>query len=102
LISGSATTGSFTIDNPLNYKTVLNPVTSIFDTTNDWYSGLVFNTTFSSNKVKINTKMYSYTLFDNPLSFEEVSRIGIGFSAGLGECYSYFRQHLYVPSNWSW
>ena len=85
LISGSATTGSFTIDNPLNYKTVLNPVTSIFDTTNDWYSGLVFNTTFSSNKVKINTKMYSYTLFDNPLSFEEVSRIGIGFSAGLGE-----------------
>ena len=49
LISGSATTGSFTIDNPLNYKTVLNPVTSIFDTANDWYAGLVFNTTFNSS-----------------------------------------------------
>ena len=31
LISGSATTGSYTISTPLNYKTLSQPITSIFD-----------------------------------------------------------------------
>ena len=84
-ISGSATTGSFTLDTPLNYKSFNGPVTSIFDTTNNWNSGLVFTTSFTSNKVKVDTKMYTYTLFDQPLSLETASRIGIGFSSGLGE-----------------
>lgn len=84
-ISGSATTGSFSIDTPLNYRSLSSPVTSIFDTTNNWNSGLVFTTSFASNKVKVDTKMYTYTLFDQPISFDGVSRIGIGFSSGLGE-----------------
>ena len=84
-ISGSATTGSFTLDTPLNYQSFNGPVTSIFDTSNNWNSGLVFTTSFASNKVKVDTKMYTYTLFDQPISFEGTSRIGIGFSSGLGE-----------------
>ncbi len=84
-ISGSATTGSFTLDTPLNYRSFNGPVSSIFDTANNWNSGLVFTTSFSSNKVKVDTKMYTYTLFDQPLSLESASRIGIGFSSGLGE-----------------
>ena len=84
-ISGSATTGSFTLDTPLNYRSFNGPVSSIFDSANNWNSGLVFTTSFSSNKVKVDTKMYTYTLFDQPLSLESASRIGIGFSSGLGE-----------------
>ena len=84
-ISGSAITGSFTLDTPLNYRSFNGPVSSIFDSANNWNSGLVFTTSFSSNKVKVDTKMYTYTLFDQPLSLESASRIGIGFSSGLGE-----------------
>jgi len=84
-ITGSATTGSFTLDTPLNYQSFNGPVTSIFDTSNNWNSGLVFTTSFASNKVKVDTKLYTYTLFDQPISFEGASRIGIGFSSGLGE-----------------
>jgi len=84
-ISGSATTGSFSLDTPLSYQSFNGPVTSIFDTSNNWNSGLVFTTSFASNKVKVDTKMYTYTLFDQPISFEGASRIGIGFSSGLGE-----------------
>jgi hypothetical protein len=79
-ISGSATTGSFTLDTPLNYQSFNGPVTSIFDTSYDWNSGLVFTTSFAYNKVKVDTKLYTYTLFDQPISFEGASRIGIGLS----------------------
>ena len=84
LISGSATTGSYTISTPLNYKTISQPITSIFNTDNNWYSGIKVDTTFVSNKIKLDTKLYTYTLFDEPLSFEQVSRVGVGFSCGLG------------------
>ena len=84
-ISGSATTGSFTIDTPLNYLTLSQPVSSIFDTTGSWDTGLVFTTTYASNKVKVDTSLYAYTLFNQPVSLDFDSKVGFGFSAGLGE-----------------
>lgn len=84
-ISGSATTGSFTIDTPLNYLTLSQPVSSIFDTTGFWDTGLVFTTTYASNKVKVDTSLYAYTLFNQPVSLDFDSKVGFGFSAGLGE-----------------
>lgn len=84
-ISGSATTGSFTIDTPLNYLTLSQPVSSIFDTTGSWDTGLVFTTTYASNKVKVDTSLYAYTLFNQPVSLDFNSKVGFGFSAGLGE-----------------
>ena len=84
-ISGSATTGSFTIDTPLNYQTLSQPVSSVFDTTGYWDTGLVFTTTFTSNKVKVDTSLYTYTLFNQPVSLDFDSKVGFGFSAGLGE-----------------
>jgi hypothetical protein len=84
-ISGSATTGSFTIDTPLNYLTLSQPVSSIFDTTGTWDTGLVFTTTYASNKVKVDTSLYAYTLFNQPVSLDFNSKVGFGFSAGLGE-----------------
>jgi hypothetical protein len=84
-ISGSATTGSFTIDTPLNYLTLSQPVSSIFDTTGSWDTGLVFTTTYASNKVKVDTSLYTYTLFNQPVSLDFDSKVGFGFSAGLGE-----------------
>jgi len=85
IISGSATTGSFTIDTPLNYQTLSQPVSSIFDTTGSWDTGLVFTTTYASNKVKVDTSLYAYTLFNQPVSLDFDSKVGFGFSAGLGE-----------------
>jgi len=84
-ISGSATTGSFTIDTPLNYLTLSQPVASIFDTTGSWDTGLVFTTTYAANKVKVDTSLYAYTLFNQPVSLDLDSKVGFGFSAGLGE-----------------
>ena len=84
-ISGSATTGSFTIDTPLNYLTLSQPVSSIFDTTGSWDTGLVFTTTYASNKVKVDTSLYAYTLFNQPVSLDFNSKVGFGFSSGLGE-----------------
>jgi hypothetical protein len=84
-ISGSATSGSFTIDTPLNYLTLSQPVSSIFDTTGSWDTGLVFTTTYASNKVKVDTSLYAYTLFNQPISLDFDSKVGFGFSAGLGE-----------------
>jgi hypothetical protein len=84
-ISGSATTGSFTIDTPLNYLTLSQPVSSIFDTTGSWDTGLIFTTTYASNKVKVDTSLYAYTLFNQPISLDFDSKVGFGFSAGLGE-----------------
>ncbi len=84
-ISGSATTGSFTIDTPLNYITLSQPVSSIFDTTGAWDTGLVFTTTYAANKVKVDTSLYAYTLFNQPVSLDLDSKVGFGFSAGLGE-----------------
>ena len=84
-ISGSATTGSFTIDTPLNYLTLSQPVSSIFDTTESWDTGLVFTTSYAANKVKVDTSLYAYTLFNQPISLDFDSKVGFGFSAGLGE-----------------
>ena len=84
-ISGSATTGSFTIYTPLNYLTLSQPVSSIFDTTGSWDTGLVFTTTYASNKVKVDTSLYAYTLFNQPVSLDFNSKVGFGFSSGLGE-----------------
>ena len=84
-ITGSATTGNFTIDTPLNYLTLSQPVSSIFDTTGSWDTGLVFTTSYASNKVKVDTSLYAYTLFNQPVSLDFDSKVGFGFSAGLGE-----------------
>lgn len=84
-IAGSATTGSFSIDTPINYRTLAVPSASIFNTSDNWNSGLVFTNTYSSNQLKVDTGLYAYKLFDSPLSLDYNSKIGIGFSAGLGE-----------------
>lgn len=84
-LSGSATTGSFSIDTPINYRTLSIPSASIFSTSENWNSGLVFTNSYVSNKLKVDTGLYVYKLFDNPISLEYNSNIGIGFSTGLGE-----------------
>lgn len=84
-LAGSATTGSFAIDTPINYRTLSIPSASIFSTTDNWNSGLVFTNTYTSNQLKVDTGLYAYKLFDTPITLEYNSKIGIGFSAGLGE-----------------
>lgn len=84
-LSGSATTGSFAIDTPINYRTLSVPSASIFSTTDNWNTGLVFTNSYASNQLKVDTGLYAYKLFDTPITLEYNSKIGIGFSAGLGE-----------------
>jgi hypothetical protein len=84
-LSGSATTGSFAIDTPINYRTLSVPSASIFSTTDNWNTGLVFTNSYASNQLKVDTSLYAYKLFDTPITLEYNSKIGIGFSAGLGE-----------------
>ena len=84
-IAGSATTGSFSIDTPINYRTLAVPSASIFSTTDSWSTGLVFTNSYADNKLKVDTGLYAFKIFDSPVSLEYNSKIGIGFSAGLGE-----------------
>jgi hypothetical protein len=67
-ISGSATTGIFTIDTPINYLTLSQPVSSIFDTTGSWDTGLVFTTSYASNKVN-EVSPSSYSILEPLLLF---------------------------------
>lgn len=77
--------GYFSISTPLNFKALEQPVAGTFTTTSGWYRGINFTTTNSTSGIKVDTRLYSYKMFDNPISMDNVSHIGIGLSVGLGE-----------------
>ena len=77
--------GYFQISAPLNFKALEQPIAGTFTTTSGWNRGINFTTTNSTTGIKVDTRLYSYKMFDNPISMDDVSHIGIGMSVGLGE-----------------
>lgn len=77
--------GYFQISAPLNFSALEQPVAGTFTTTSGWYRGMNFTTTNSTSGIKVDTRLYSYKMFDAPISMDDVSHIGIGMSVGLGE-----------------
>lgn len=77
--------GYFQISAPLNFNALEQPVAGTFTTTSGWYRGMNFTTTNSTSGIKVDTRLYSYKMFDVPISMDDVSHIGIGMSVGLGE-----------------
>jgi hypothetical protein len=76
--------GYFTISNPLNFSAIEQPVTNIFNEASGWNRAINTTSNYSGGTVSVDTRLYSYKLFDNPIPMNEVSKVGIGFSVGLG------------------
>lgn len=76
--------GYFTISSPLNFKAISQPVTNIFDDSSGWYRATNTTSNFSNGTVSVDTRLYVYKMFDNPILMNDVSKVGIGFSVGLG------------------
>lgn len=83
--SDNSEDGYFQLSAPLNFKSLEQPVAGTFTTTSGWYRGINFTTTNSTSGIKVDTRLYSYKMFDNPIAMDDVSHIGIGMSVGLGE-----------------
>lgn len=89
--------GYFTISTPLNFKSVEQPVANIFNTASGWYRATNTTSNYSNGTVSVDTRLYSYKMFDNPITMNEVSKIGVGFSVGLGSTQSNIGQiHMYL------
>ena len=76
--------GNFTISTPLNFFTIEQPVNNIFSNTSGWNRAVNTISNYANGTVSVDTRLYSYKIFNNPISLSEVSNIGIGFSVGLG------------------
>ena len=72
--------GYFTISNPLNFSSIEQPVTNIFNEASGWNRAINTTSNYSGGTVSVDTRLYSYKLFDNPIPMNEVSKVGIGFS----------------------
>lgn len=89
--------GYFTISTPLNFKSIAQPVTNIFNTSSGWYRATNTTSNYSNSNVSVDTRLYVYKMFDNPILMNDVSKIGIGFSVGLGVTSSAIGQvHMYL------
>ena len=99
-ISGSSldsNTGYFNISTPLNFKAVEQPVSNIFNASSGWYRATNSTSNYSNQTVSVDTRLYSYKIFTNPIAMNEVSHIGIGFSVGLGTTLSKIGQiYMYL------
>jgi hypothetical protein len=92
-----STDGSFSISTPLNFKIVEQPVTNIFNTASGWNRAVNTTSNYSSGTVSVDTRLYSYKMFDQSIAMNEVSNIGIGFSVGLGTTLSKIGQiYMYL------
>ena len=90
-------TGYFTISNPLNFSAIEQPVTNIFNEASGWNRAINTTSNYSGGTVSVDTRLYSYKIFDNPITMNEVSKIGIGFSVGLGTTVSKIGQiYMYL------
>ena len=76
--------GSFSISTPLNFSVLEQPINNIFNNSSGWYRGVDTTSNYSDDNVSIDTRLYAYKIFDNPVNLQEASHIGIGFSVGLG------------------
>lgn len=99
-ISGTTqddSSGYFTISTPLNFEAIEQPVVNIFNNSSGWYRGINTISNYSGGSVSVDTRLYSYKMFDNPILMNEVSNIGIGFSVGLGTSLSKIGQiYMYL------
>jgi hypothetical protein len=87
-ISGTtidSTDGYFSLSTPLSFKATDQPVSNVFNTTLNWNYGFDFTTAQVGSRIKVDTRLYAYKLFDSPIAMDGVSNIGVGFTAGLGE-----------------
>lgn len=92
-----STDGRFSISTPLNFKIVEQPVTNIFNTASGWNRAVNTTSNYSSGTVSVDTRLYSYKMFDQSIAMNEVSNIGIGFSVGLGTTLSKIGQiYMYL------
>lgn len=99
-INGSSldnTDGYINISTPLNFKALEQPVSNIFNEASGWYRATNTTSNYSSGTVSVDTRLYSYKLFDNSIAMNEVSNVGIGFSVGLGTTLSKIGQiYMYL------
>ena len=90
-------TGNFTISTPLNFFSIEQPINNIFSSDSGWNRAVNTTSNYSNGTVSVDTRLYSYKIFDNPIAMNEVSRIGIGFSVGLGTTLSSIGQiYMYL------
>ena len=95
--SDDSSDGRFSISTPLSFKVVEQPVANIFDTASGWYRAVNTTSNYSSGSVSVDTRLYSYKMFDQSIAMNEVSNIGIGFSVGLGTTLSKIGQiYMYL------
>lgn len=94
---GETEDGFFTLSTPLNFRSIEQPVDNIFDESSGWYKATHTSSNFSNGSVSVDTKLFSYKIFDNPIAMNETSNIGIGFSVGLGTTLSKIGQiYMYL------
>ena len=77
--------GYFQLSSPLNFKSLEQPVAGTFTTTSGWYRGFNFIPISTASGIKVDSRLYSYKMFTNPIAMDGVSHVGVGFSVGIGE-----------------
>lgn len=93
--------GAFTLSTPLNFSAIEQPIEDVFDTTLTWSHAYKNTKTLVDNTFKLDTRLYSFKSFDAK-SWDGVTNIGIGFSAGNPEALSHIGDiymYLIVPSS---
>ena len=91
--------GYFTIDTPLNFSSVDQPISNVFDTTLSWNHGYISTQTLVDSTFKLDTRLYAYESF-NAKAWDGVTNIGIGFTASNPEALSHvgdIYMYLLVP-----
>lgn len=89
--------GYFSISSPLNFKSLIQPVSNIFNSNSGWFRATNTTSNYSNSNVSVDTRLYVYKMFDNPILMNDVSKIGVGFSVGLGATSSAIGQvHMYL------
>ena len=95
--------GYFTIDTPLNFSSVNQPVGDVFNTALSWNHGYVNTQTLVDSTFKLDTRLYAFQTFDAK-SWDGVTSIGIGFTASNPEALSHIGDiymYLILPSTLS-
>ena len=77
--------GYFQLSSPLNFRSLEQPVAGTFTTSSGWYRGLNFVPISTASGIKVDSRLYSYKMFTNPIAMDGVSHVGVGFSVGIGE-----------------
>jgi hypothetical protein len=93
--------GQFTIDTPLNFSSIEQPISDVFNTSLNWYHGYINTKTLVDNTFKLDTRLYAFKTFQAQ-AWDGVTNIGIGFSTANPEALSHIGDiymYLILPSN---